>query len=56
MAKKKEETRKESLTVWASPAWQLKKEGPEIKIISGCGFLGAKKEGLVELEITVEEK
>lgn len=56
MVKKKEEARKEVLKVWASPSWTLKKEGQQIKLDSPAGFFGYEKEGMVEVEITVEEK
>ncbi len=58
MAKKAEakEAKKSELTVWASPAWKLEKSGTQINLISGCGFFSDKKDGLVELQITIEEK
>lgn len=56
MAKEKKETRKETLSVWASPSWTLKKEGQQILLNSPAGFFGYEKEGMVKIEITVEEK
>lgn len=56
MTKKKEvEIRKEELIVWASPAWKIKREGQEIKLISGCGIFPDERKGLMNLKITVEE-
>ena len=56
MAKKKDEAKKEELTVWASPAWSIKREGQRVELISACGFFPNKRKDLVELQITVEEK
>jgi hypothetical protein len=58
MTKKKEaekEVSKDELVVWASPAWSIKREGQEIKLISGCGFYPDERPGLVKLKISVEE-
>ena len=56
MAKKSEQKGKQELTVWASPAWSLKRIGQEVKLISACGFFPDERKDLVELKITVEEK
>ena len=56
MAKKKEAAEKQELTVWASPAWALKRIGQEVKLISACGFFPDERKDLVELKITVEEQ
>ena len=54
MVRKKEEARKETLEVYVSPSWKLQRQGSEIKFIAPV-CLPYEKEGLVKVEITVEE-
>jgi len=52
---KKSGSKKESLEVYVSPSWKLQREGNAVKFIAPV-CLPYKKEGLVKVEITVEEK
>lgn len=58
MAKKdelvKNETKRESLTLWVSPSWKLKREGGRVDFISPV-VLPYEKEGLTKVVISVEE-
>lgn len=47
--------RSESITVYASPSWQLKRIGTVVMLTSPSGFFPIKKDGLVQIKITVEE-